>query len=595
MATIIWIYGRSVERRGAHSTMTKPDTPLPSERLGGALVNPVFSPSLSLAAKALFGWLHCVAAVCYMQHLTKEAGMSVSRLQAGVLAVLRIAIGWHFLYEGLAKLLAPGWSAAGYLEASRWLFAEHFHRMASSPAVLQVVNYLNIWLLILVGLGLMLGLFTRLSSVAAMVLLALYWVANPPLVGVGLNVPTEGSYLVVDKNAIEFFALALLVVFGAGRHFGLDGLISSWPKRGKPAESPASGASGVPEVLPGPTAARRQLLASLGGLPFLGAFAYALFRKEQWKSYEVKNLVDAVAAASSKTLHIASLSELKGRLPTGDIKGRRFSRVILGGNLLSGYTHARDLIYVSQLVKSYHTRDRIFATLLLAEKCGVNTLLTNPILCTLIDEYWKRNIGRIQFISDCAGLIYKKGPTHMMPFDEYLGRVKRAIDYGACACYIQGESADWFIEHGEADKIGKTLDLIRKNNVIAGIGAHDIATIKACVQAGFVPDFWMKTLHHHNYWSARHPEWHDNVFCKTPDETIAFMKTLPQPWIGFKVLAAGAIKPDEGFRYAFEKGADFLCVGMYDFQMVADVNTANEILAGPIARERPWRGGPLVA
>jgi hypothetical protein len=73
------------------------------------------------------------------------------------------------------------------------------------------------------------------------------------------------------------------------------------------------------------------------------------------------------------------------------------------------------------------------------------------------------------------------------------------------------------------------------------------------------------------------------------------MKTLPQPWIAFKVLAAGAIKPKEGFRYAFENGADFVCAGMYDFQMVGNVNLAGEILASEIKRDRPWRGGPLHA
>jgi phosphoribosyl-dephospho-CoA transferase len=115
------------------------------------------------------------------------------------------------------------------------------------------------------------------------------------------------------------------------------------------------------------------------------------------------------------------------------------------------------------------------------------------------------------------------------------------------------------------------------------------------VDAGLQPDFWMKTLHHLRYWSAKHPEEHDNVFCRKPEETVAFMKTLPQPWIAFKVLAAGAIKPKEGFRYAFENGADFVCAGMYDFQMVGNVNLAGEILASEIKRDRPWRGGPLHA
>jgi hypothetical protein len=66
------------------------------------------------------------------------------------------------------------------------------------------------------------------------------------------------------------------------------------------------------------------------------------------------------------------------------------------------------------------------------------------------------------------------------------------------------------------------------------------------------------------------------------------MATLKQPWIGFKVLAAGAIRPQDGFRFAFESGADFLCVGMYDFQVVDDVNICMDILASTINRTRPW-------
>src|SRR5512137_2199669 len=112
----------------------------------------------------------------------------------------------------------------------------------------------------------------------------------------------------------------------------------------------------------------------------------------------------------------------------------------------------------------------------MAEKCGVNTLLTNPILCTLIDEYWKRNIGRIQFISDCAGLDYSKGTPEAIPFPQYLDRIKRAIDYGACACYIQGETADHFIKHGQLDHLAKAIEIIRENHLIVGIGAHEIET-----------------------------------------------------------------------------------------------------------------------
>jgi hypothetical protein len=308
-------------------------------------------------------------------------------------------------------------------------------------------------------------------------------------------------------------------------------------------------------------------------------------------------LADIASAPSAKVLDASSLAEkLQGRLPlaaVGDADGKRsalFSRVILGGNLLSGNAHSRDLVYVSKLVKAYHTKEKIFNTLLLAEKCGINTLLTSPTLCSLIEEYWRRKIGKIQFISDCAGLEYDKGPPRMMGFDDFLDKVKRAIDYGACACYLQGETADWFVEHKQLDRIGKTLDLIRGSGLPAGIGAHDIETVKRCLAAGFVPDFWMKTLHHHKYWSARHPEWHDNLFCKTPEETIEFMHGRTEPWIAFKVLAAGAIRPKDAFEYALRSGADFLCVGMYDFQIVDDVNIALAAFEAARSRPRPWFG-----
>ncbi|MCK5277954.1 MAG: hypothetical protein KAK04_05435 [Cyclobacteriaceae bacterium] len=230
----------------------------------------------------------------------------------------------------------------------------------------------------------------------------------------------------------------------------------------------------------------------------------------------------------------------------------------------------------------------IFATLLLAEKCGVNTLLTNPVIAAMIDEYWKRNIGKIQFNSDCAGLNYDDKGRHAKPVDEYMDIIKRAIDYGACACYIQGETADHYMAQGKIDVIADAIQLIQDAKLPVGIGAHDISTIKACVAAGFEPDFWMKTLHHHNYWSARHEEWHDNMYCFNPDETISFMKTLPQPWIAFKVMAAGAIHPKDAFKYAYENGADFVCAGMYDFQMVEDVNIAIDVLGSNIKRDRPW-------
>jgi uncharacterized membrane protein YphA (DoxX/SURF4 family) len=514
----------------------------------------------------------------------------MGRVARGLLTLLRIAVGWHFLYEGHAKFASGSWTSAGYLQASRWVFGDAFQWMASHPVVITLVDAVNIGGQVLIGLLLITGTLTRAASLAAIALLALYYVANPPLVGLGLTVPADGHYLVVDRNVIEMLALAFIAALpvtalpGVDRWFVTRRRTAAARPTAEPARAPE--AAVAPEPAP---AGRREMIANLASLPFLGAFAFALFKKRRWTSYEERNLVDAVTAASTKTLDVASLRELKGTLPMGRIGDKHFSRLILGGNLLSGWAHSRDLIYVSQLVKAYHNKDRIFATLLMAERCGVNTLLTNPILCTLIDEYWKRRIGTIQFISDCAGLEYDDKGAHPMAFDKYLDKVQRAIDYGATACYIQGETADYYVHHGQPERLAKVIELIRKNRVLVGIGAHHLETLQGCVAAGMAPDFWMKTMHHHGYWSARHPEWHDNMYCNNPQETEAFMRERKEPWIAFKVMAAGAIHPRDAFRYAFEKGADFVCAGMYDFQMVEDVNIALDALgSGLPQRQRPW-------
>ncbi|MFC1539414.1 DoxX family protein [Candidatus Latescibacterota bacterium] len=520
----------------------------------------------------------------FTEHKTKK----IVTAAVVFLVLLRIAVGWHLLYEGLSKLYTPGWSAAEYLALSRWWFAPVFNWIAGHPVILNIVNFINIWGLVAAGAGLMLGLFSRTAGIAGAALIFLYYISNPPLVGLDYGVPAEGNYLIINKNIIELIVLVILSIVPTGRFFGLDRLVARYREYKKNRKQSPAGTETAGEVsFLKSLQTRREALLTFGWLPFLFTFLWSLIVKYRWESYEEQNLVDAMTSASMKTFDISTLSDLKGQIPYGKIKDTPFSRIILGGNLLSGYTHSRDLIYVSQLVKTYHHKDKIFATLYMAEQCGVNTLLTNPIMATMIDEYWKRKIGNIQFISDCAGLIYGK-TIEAEPFDVYLDRIRRAIDYGACACYIQGETADYYMEHGMSDQLGKAMELIRENNLLLGIGAHRIETIKACVEAGFDPDFWMKTLHHHNYWSAKHPEWHDNTYCFNPAETIAYMETLPQPWMAFKVMAAGAIHPRDAFKYAFEKGADFICAGMYDFQMVEDINIAFDALNSDIQRKRNW-------
>ena len=114
-------------------------------------------------------------------------------------------------------------------------------------------------------------------------------------------------------------------------------------------------------------------------------------------------------------------------------------------------------------------------------------------------------------------------------------------------------------------------------------------------------------MHHDRYWSAHprdnrvpfevdgkkhldHNSFHDNCFCLFPDRTVEFVKRATVPVMGYKVLAAGAIRPEDGFNWAFENGADFICAGMFDFQIVNDVNITIDVLQNMKNRKRQWFG-----
>ncbi len=525
----------------------------------------------------------------------------MKKLMVG-LTFLRIIVGWHFLYEGIAKLMTPGWTAKSYLLGSNWIFADIFHQMAASPGVMEVVNVLNIWGLILIGLSLLFGALVRFSSIAGSVLLFFYFVAYPPIPGYTFGAVTEGSYLWVNKILIEFFVLLLFALVPADFFYGVDRLFKRWKE--EKAHSP------VPEAKEKPFLARRELLKDLISVPFLGAFAYAVYKKKRWNSFEEKFLSkkpDAVTGATVRSFNFAALDDLKGQVPKGKIGDLDLSRLMMGGNLIGGWAHARDLIYVSKLIKSYHTDERVMMTLQMAEKCGVNAICTNPALIRIINKYWRETRGKIKFISDCGGQgTIKEG---------LMAGIRASEEAGASAMYIIGNMTDRLVQAGDFDTIAKALELIRSYGKPAGIGAHLLETVQECVARGMKPDFWMKTLHHHNYWSAqvdlerkigadlKKAYKHEvdpnyaykakfgvcNMYCNDPAETIAFMNGLPEPWIAFKVLAAGAIQPKDGFQYSFNGGADFICVGMYDFQIVEDCNIALETLAN-VKRVRPWCG-----
>lgn len=275
-------------------------------------------------------------------------------------------------------------------------------------------------------------------------------------------------------------------------------------------------------------------------------------------------------------------------IPSGTIGKVRISRLICGGNLISGYAHSRDLIYVSKLLTAYFTDEKIQETWALCEQHGINTMIFNPSdrrALELFRTYIKRG-GKIQCLAQLSPEKDAMDPV-----------IQEAVDAGVVGALLVGNAGDAWARSGAVDKIGEFVAKVQAHGIIAGVAGHELRTPMAVEKAGIQPDFYMKTLHSNDYWSKRRPDQTkdvidnygaDNYWCMDAEATIEFMRGIKRPWLAYKVLAAGAIHPGAGFKYAFEKGADFCVVGMFDFQITEDARIANEAVAAAKNRPRPW-------
>jgi hypothetical protein len=279
----------------------------------------------------------------------------------------------------------------------------------------------------------------------------------------------------------------------------------------------------------------------------------------------VKNAAAAGLSTSAiSTVSFSSQSPQKNSVPSRFIKDKKISRLIIGGNPFSGNAHAEPLVYSSELFKTYFTNEKVIETLDISVANGIDTFLgrIDANICGLMDKYKKRHGHYIPWIGQTA-----KKPMSGASKLEIAENIKMAVDHGATGIYLQGQSVDYWVRHNQMDEMKEHVEYIRSLGKLAGIGAHDIESIVATEEAQVNPDFYMKTFNSLEFECPNYPK------------TVSVMSQITTPWIAFKVLAAGRLEPEEGFVEALKANADFLCVGMFDFQVERNVKLMNKLLS----------------
>jgi len=292
--------------------------------------------------------------------------------------------------------------------------------------------------------------------------------------------------------------------------------------------------------------------------------------------------------------------DVAGPIPTGKLGNLTFTRLIAGHNLVGWQAHSRDLIYTSQLLRAYFTDDKVLETYQKYEEHGINVsmLRIEARSLALAKRYKQERGGKIQWMAQLV--INEKDQT---------SDLDKAAEAGVVCAHVRGLEGDRFFKAGRMDVIARTLENIRKAGMVAGLATHALDPLIEAERIGLDADYYMKTFNSAQYWSAgppvpQDPNWkptstelvqseyagstHDNIWETTPKATAEFFAKIKKPFVAYKVLGAGAIHPRDGFKYAFEKGADFICVGMYDFQLKDDVNITKGLLAGKLERPRSW-------
>ena len=432
------------------------------------------------------------------------------------LLLLRIAIGWHFLYEGCWKLMQEGgWSCLSYLNAAQGPLAPLFKWMAGLPWLVTTGDWAVQIGLVVIGVSLITGACARFTALGGIALMAMFYCCQPPEPFAAAFSGADGHFFLIERNAVE--AAGLLLIAALPRH-------------------------------------RRSEWMHLLGAATLAAFAVCFCLHGRDGGFKK---VEAVTSATVKVHEFTALAALKAPLDEkAEIAGVKFSRLALGGDLIAGHAHARDLIWADEFMRRYNGGVTLGRTVRYCLHCGIDAVFAEPAFLQRMRVAAKEAGGDLAFFANCTNVL-----------DAALAK-----DGGAKGVYLRPELADELARKGDAAQLKSLVDALKSTGLPTGVGAEDVETVKFCATNGVAPAYWVLAFHSLDYPAATLTTRCNSIWCVDPKAAAAYMKTRSEPWVAIRCLAGGAIDPVKAYKFAKDNGAAAAAIDLLDYRIVETVN-----------------------
>jgi len=256
------------------------------------------------------------------------------------------------------------------------------------------------------------------------------------------------------------------------------------------------------------------------------------------------------------------------QLPTIRIGNTTVSRLIFGGNPVSGVSH--QMARRDREMVEYFTTARIKEHLLECERQGINTFLmrSDRHIRRVMAEY-RAEGGSMHWIAQLAGEV-----------SDWKMNLRQAAEAGAAAIYLHGSSLDnRFFKTGNSEGVVEYLEFVRDDlGLPAGLCSHGTRWLRYAEDNDWPVDWYMVSMYDLSKQDRHNPivggRFYEERFDHGDRPTaFEFVRSVDKPCIVFKVMACGRLSqtPEqarETLAEAFReiKSTDAVCVGMWNKQ-----------------------------